>query len=155
MAIGPVEYMVVAFPGNQFKGEILPALEDLVKSGTIRVLDLAIAVKDRDGNVVGIEIEQTGSKVFEALEGLAADRGGLITADDLQKVGEALEPNSSAALLVWEDLWASRLVVALRDAGGVLVDIQRIPAEVVEASIAWNEENKAEIEAQEAAAAGV
>lgn len=155
MSIGPVEYMVVAFPGNQFKGEIAPALEDLVKSGTIRVLDLAIAVKDGEGNVVGMEIEQTGSKVFEALDGLAADRGGLVTADDLQRVGEALEPNSSAALIVWEDLWASRFADAVRGAGGVLVDIQRIPREVVEAAIAWNEENKAEIEAEEAAAARV
>jgi uncharacterized membrane protein len=155
MATGPVEYMVVAFPGNQFKGEIVPALEDLVNSGTIRILDLAIAVKDADGTVVGMEVEHTGSKIFQALEGLASDRGGLVTADDLQKVGDALEPNSSAALLVWEDVWASRLVAALRNAGGVLVDIQRIPAEVVEASIAWNEANKAEIEAEEAAAAGV
>ena len=155
MAIGPVEYMVVAFPGNQFKGEILPALQDLVDSGTIRVLDLAIAVKDADGNVAGLEVEHTGSKVFEALEGLAADRGGLVTADDLQRVGEALEPNSSAALLVWEDLWASRFADAARNAGGVLVDIQRVPREVVEAAIAWNEENKAQIEAEEAAAAGV
>jgi uncharacterized membrane protein len=155
MAIGPVEYMVVAFPGNQFKGEILPALEDLVNSGTIRVLDLAVAVKDADGNVAGMEVEHTGSKAFQALDGLAADRGGLVTADDLQRVGEALEPNSSAALLVWEDLWASRFADAMRDAGGVLVDIQRIPREVVEAALAWNEENKAEIEAEEAAAARV
>jgi hypothetical protein len=126
-----------------------------VDSGTIRVLDLAIAVKDAAGNVAGLEVEHTGSKVFEALEGLAADRGGLVTADDLQRVGEALEPNSSAALLVWEDLWASRFADAARNAGGVLVDIQRVPREVVEAAIAWNEENKAQIEAEEAAAAGV
>ena len=119
------------------------------------MLDLAIAVKDADGNVVGLEAEHTGSKVFEALEGLAADRGGLVTADDLQRVGEALEPNSSAALLVWEDLWASRFADAARNAGGVLVDIQRVPREVVEAAIAWSEENKAQIEAEEAAGAGV
>jgi uncharacterized protein DUF6325 len=155
MSIGPVEYMIVAFPGNQFKGEILPALEDLVKSGTIRVLDLAVAVKDADGNVAGMEVEHTGSKAFQGLESLVADRGGLVTADDLQRVGEALEPNSSAALLVWEDLWASRFADSMRNAGGVLLDIQRIPREVVEAAIAWNEENKAEIEAEEAAAAGV
>jgi hypothetical protein len=155
MSIGPVEYMIVAFPGNQFKGEILPALEDLVKSGTIRVLDLAIAVKDADGNVAGMEVEHTGSKAFQGLESLAADRGGLVTADDLMRVGEALEPNSSAALLVWEDLWASRFADAMRNAGGVLLDIQRVPREVVDAAIAWNEENKAEIEAEEAAAARV
>jgi len=153
MGIGPVEYMVVAFPGNKFKGEIAPALGELVDSGTIRIIDLAIAVKDADGNVVAMEIEHTGSEVFDAFEALAEDRGGLITAEDLQKVGEALEPNSSAALLVWEDLWATRFADAVRGAGGVLVDIQRVPREVVEEAIAWNEENKAAIEAAEAEAA--
>jgi len=143
MAIGPVEYMIVAFPGNQFKGEIAPALEDLHNSGTIRILDLALAVKDGDGNVVGMEVEHSGSTVFRALDALAADRGGLVTAEDLQRVGEALEPNSSAALLVWEDLWATRFVDAMRNAGGVLVDIQRVPREVVEAAMALNEEAEA------------
>jgi uncharacterized membrane protein len=143
MAIGPVEYMIVAFPGNQFKGEIAPALEELHNSGTIRILDLAMAVKDADGNVVGMEVEHSGSTVFRALDALAADRGGLVTAEDLQRVGEALEPNTSAALLVWEDLWATRFVDAMRSAGGVLVDIQRVPREVVEAAMALNEEIEA------------
>lgn len=152
MSIGPVEYMVVAFPGNQFNGAIAPALEDLVDSDTIRILDLAIVVKEADGNVTAMEIEHTGSTVFEALNALAVDRGGLVTASDLERVGEALEPNSSAALLVWEDLWASRFADAVRASGGVLIDIQRVPREVVEAAIIWNEENKAEIQAAEAAA---
>ncbi len=152
MAIGPVEYMVVAFPGNQFKGEIAPALQDLVDSGTIRILDLAMVVKDAEGNVVGMEVEKSDSRVFQALDALAADRGGLVTESDLVKVGESLEPNSSAALLVWEDLWASRFVNAVLGAGGVLIDAQRVPREVVEEAIIWNDEHKAEIEAAEAAA---
>ena len=152
MAIGPVEYMVVAFPGNQFKGEIAPALQDLVDSGTIRILDLAMVVKDAEGNVVGMEVEKSDSRVFQALDALAADRGGLVTESDLVKVGESLEPNSSAALLVWEDLWASRFVNAVLGAGGVLIDTQRVPREVVEEAIMWNDEHKAEIEAAEAAA---
>jgi len=153
MAIGPVEYMVLAFPGNQFKGEIAPALQDLVDSGTIRILDLAMVVKDADGNVVGMEVEKSNSKIFQALDALAADRGGLVTESDLIRVGETLEPNSSAALLVWEDVWATRFASAVLGAGGVVVDIQRIPRDVVEAALAWNEEHKAEIEAAEAAAA--
>jgi hypothetical protein len=152
MAIGPVEYMIVAFPGNQFKGEIAPALQDLVDSGTIRILDLAMVVKDADGNVVGMEVEKSNSEVFQALDALAADRGGLVTESDLVRVGEALEPNSSAALLVWEDLWATRFADAARRAGGILLDIQRVPREVVEEAIIWNEEHKAEIAAAEAAA---
>src|SRR5688572_2504409 len=77
MGIGPVEYMVVAFPGNQFKGEIAPALGDLVDNGTIRVLDLAFIMKDEEGNVVGAELEDVGSEVTRAFEALSIERGGL------------------------------------------------------------------------------
>ncbi len=153
MSIGPVEYMVVAFPGNQFNGKMAPALADLVEAGTIRVLDLAIVVKDAAGDVSAMEIEGAGSAVMDAFEAMAEDRGGLITAEDLAKVGAALDPDSAAALLVWEDLWASRLADEIRASGGVLVDIQRVPRDVVEAAIIWNAEHQAEIAAAEAAAA--
>ncbi len=153
MSIGPVEYMVVAFPGNQFNGKMAPALADLVEAGTIRVLDLAIVVKDAGGDVSAMEIEGAGSAVMDAFEAMAEDRGGLITAEDLARVGEALDPNSAAALLVWEDLWAGRLADEIRASGGVLVDIQRVPRDVVEAAILWNAEHQAEIAAAEAAPA--
>jgi hypothetical protein len=143
MAIGPVEYMVVAFPGNKFKGEIAPALADLIESGTIRVLDLAFVLKDADGHVAGGELEDAGSDVFQAFDALAGERGGLINEGDLLEIGERLEPNSSAAILVWEDLWAARFAEAVRGAGGVLLEIQRIPHEVVKAAIDWAAENKA------------
>jgi len=137
MGIGPVEYMVVAFPGNRFKGEIAPALGDLVESGTIRVLDLAFVMKGADGSIAGGELEDAGSEVFKAFDALAAERGGLINEDDLQEIGERLEPDSSAAILVWEDLWAARFADAVANAGGVLLDIQRIPREIVQAAIDW------------------
>jgi len=150
MSTGPVEYMILAFPGNRFNGRVAPALQELVDNKTIRILDVALVVKDAKGSVVAMEAEQNDSPAFEALDALAEDRGGLVTAGDLERVGNALEPNSSAALLVWEDLWASRLTDAIRDAGGVLLDIQRVPHDLVEDAIAWNEEHKAEIEAAEA-----
>ena len=137
MGIGPVEYMVVAFPGNQFKGEIAPALQDLIDSATIRVLDLAFIMKDAEGNVVGAELEDTGSEVVRAFEALTIDRGGLISDDDIIQIGEALDPESSAAILVWEDLWATRFADAVKNAGGVLVDIQRVPYEIVDAAIEY------------------
>jgi hypothetical protein len=87
MAIGPVEYMVVGFPGNKFKGEIAPALQELVESGTIRIIDLAIVVKDGDGNVAGMELEDAGGEVFQAFQALTAERGGLINDDDLMDIG--------------------------------------------------------------------
>jgi hypothetical protein len=152
MSTGPVEYVVVGFPDNKFQGQIAPALRELVDNGTLRVLDLALVVKDADGNVTAMEAEYGDSRAFGALETIASDRGGFVTASDLEQVGAFLQPNSSAALLLWEDLWAQRFADAVRDAGGVLVDIQRVPHEIVEAAIEWNEQHKAEIEAMEAGA---
>ena len=144
MAIGPVQYMVVSFPGNKFKGEIAPALSDLVDKGLIRVIDLAFVMKDADGNIVGGELEDAGSEVFQAFQALAGDRGHLLNDDDLIAVGEGLDNNSAAALLVWEDVWATRFTEAVRGAGGVLVDIQRIPHEIVMAAVEWDEANRVE-----------
>jgi hypothetical protein len=141
MGIGPVEYLVVAFPGNQFNGEVAPALRELIDNGTIRVLDLAFVLKDEDGNVVGAELEDAGSEVMQAFDSLAIERGGLLNDDDLQDIGDALDPNSSAAILVWEDLWASRLADAIADSGGVMVDIQRIPREVVQAALDFSNDS--------------
>jgi uncharacterized membrane protein len=135
MGIGPVEYGVVAFPGNKFKGEIAPALEELVKSGTIRIIDLAFVLKDEDGNVAGVEVEDAGSEVLRAFEAITYQRDGLISDDDLAKIGAALDPNSSALVMVWEDLWATRLAEAVRNAGGIVVDIQRVPYEIVQEAI--------------------
>ena len=138
MGIGPVEYGVIAFPGNKFKGEIAPALQDLVKSGTIRILDLAFVLKDQDGNVTGFELEDAGSEVMKAFEALTHDRDGLINDNDLKEIGAALDPNSSAAVLVWEDVWATKFTEAVRGAGGVVVDMRRVPYELVLAAIEFN-----------------
>jgi translation initiation factor IF-2 len=134
-SLGPVEYIVVAFPGNKFKGEIIPALGDLVQSGLIRVMDLALVAKDADGSTVAMELEdlatQEGSK-FAAFE---KEVGDLLSEDDLIKAAEELEPNSSAAVLVWENIWARKFAKTLRDADGVLVHYDRIPYDVIEAVI--------------------
>lgn len=139
MGIGPVEYGVVAFPGNKFKGEIAPALEDLVKSGTIRILDLAFVLKDHDGNVTGVELEDAGSEVMRAFEAVTFDRDGLISDKDLAEIGVALDKDSSALIMVWEDLWATKFSEAVRNAGGVVVDLKRVPYEVVQAAIEYAE----------------
>jgi hypothetical protein len=142
MEVGPVEYMIVAFPGNNFKGEIIPALEELVDNGTIRIIDLAFVLKDAEGNVAAVEASDLESKVGSAFGKLAAEGPGrLLNEEDLEAAGEELEPNSSAALLVWEDLWATRLKNAILDADGVLLDLDRIPYEVVHAAIEWSESN--------------
>jgi uncharacterized membrane protein len=132
MAIGPVEYIIVGFEGNRFTGAIVPELVALVDAGLIRILDLIVIAKDDDGTVVAIEVdEQDHLAVFEVLD---ADVGGIIGEEDIAHAGEAIEPGSSAALLIWEDLWAAPLVSAIRSSGGVLIEGARIPAELVEAA---------------------
>lgn len=135
--IGPVEYMVVAFPGSRFKGEIAPALADLVESQTIRIIDLAFVAKGEDGEVGAFEISDLDPEVQDALERMGAQETGLFNEEDLLAAAEEIEPGSSAALLVWEDLWATRLTEAIRNADGVLLDLGRIPHEVVVAAREW------------------
>jgi uncharacterized membrane protein len=133
MTVGPVEYIILAFPENRFSGEIAPALDELTKSGTIRILDLVFITKDADGNVAGVEVEQLDElEPFNSLEG---EVGGLLTEEDIEYAAHDLEPNSSAALLIWEDTWATPLVEALRDSGGVLIEGSRVPHELMEAAL--------------------
>jgi uncharacterized protein DUF6325 len=132
MAIGPVEYMIVGFPGNRFNGEIAPELGKLVDSGTIRILDLVFISKDTDGNVEAIDFEDHHDvALFAALDG---EVGGFISDEDVAYAADDLEPNSSAALLIWEDVWATPFVEALRASGAVLIEGSRIPHDLIEAA---------------------
>jgi hypothetical protein len=138
MGIGPVEYMIVAFPGNQFNGEILPAIAEQVEAGTIRIIDLALVSKDADGNVTAIEASDVDSEFGNALRALLGDeKGGLLNDEDIMAVAEEMEPNFSAGLLVWEDVWATKIKNAIIDSGGELWDLERVPYEVVDAAIEW------------------
>jgi Family of unknown function (DUF6325) len=134
MTIGPVEYLVLGFPENQFTGAIAPALAELTAKGTIRILDLVFIAKDTDGDVVAIELEEHAeSEAFATLQG---EIGGLISEEDIEHAAEDLAPGSSAALLIWEDAWAAPLADALRDAGGVLIEGGRIPHDLIEIALA-------------------
>jgi hypothetical protein len=134
MPIGPVEYIIVGFPGNQFTGEIAPELGKLIDSGTIKVIDLVFITKDEDGNVASFEFDQRDElAAFAQLDG---EVGGILSQEDIDYASDALEPNSSAALLIWEDTWAAPFVEALRNSGGVLIEGSRIPHELVEAALA-------------------
>jgi hypothetical protein len=132
--LAPVDYMIVAFPGNEFKGEIAPALADLVEKGTIRIIDLAFVAKDADGNIGAFELTDIDPEVRKGFENMGVEVNGLFNEDDLQAAGEELDPNSSAALLVWENLWARDVAQAIRNAGGELLDFERLPHEVVQAA---------------------
>jgi hypothetical protein len=132
--IGPVEYLIVAFPGNKFRGEIAPALADLVEAGTIRIMDIAFVGKDEDGTVAAFELSDMDPDVRQGLENLGMESSGLFNEEDLEAAAEELDPNMSAALLVWEDVWAKEVAQSMRDAGGVLFDFGRLPHEVVQAA---------------------
>jgi hypothetical protein len=129
MTTGPVEYIIVGFPGNKFTGEMAPELVKLVESGTVRVLDLIFVGKDADGSVASFEIDELDA--LAGFGGLDADVGGLISPEDIEHAAELLEPNSSAALLIWEDLWATPFAEAVRRADGVLIEGARIPHELI------------------------
>ena len=134
MEPGPIEYMVVGFPGNKFSGEIAPALAELVESGTVRIIDLTFISKDENGEVNAFELNDMEPVFQEALRSAGATEGNLLSEDDVRDVAEGLDPNQSAALLVWEDLWAARFTQALRNADGVLLDLQRVPHDVATAA---------------------
>ena len=135
--IGPVEYLIVAFPGNEFRGQIAPALADLVEAGTIRIIDIAFVGKDGGGDVAAFELSDLDPEVREGLENIGATSAGLFSEEDLMAAAEELDPNSSAALLVWENVWAKPMADAIRDAGGELYDYDRVPHETVVAAREW------------------
>jgi hypothetical protein len=132
--IGPVDYMIVAFPGNEFKGEIAPALADLVDAGTIRIMDLAFVGKNEAGDTVSFELMELDPEVRAGFERAGIEVTGLFSEEDLEAAAEELEPNSSAALLVWENVWAREVAQAMRNAGGELLDFERLPHDVVQAA---------------------
>jgi hypothetical protein len=132
--IGPVQYLIVVFPGSRFRGEIAPAVADLVEAGTIRIIDLAFVTKDADGATAFGELDGVDPDVRKGLARLDVEVSGMLSEDDLRGAAEALEPGSSAALLVWEDVWAKRVLETMRDAGAVVVASDRIEHEVVVAA---------------------
>ncbi len=135
--IGPVDYAIVAFPGNRFKGEIGPAIADLVDAGTIRIIDIAFVGKNADGDAIAMELTELDPEVQAGLEAAGVEVGGLFNEDDLMDAADALEPESSAALLVWENVWARKVTQAMRDAGGELLAFERLPHDVVQAAREW------------------
>lgn len=133
-SIAPVEYLIIGFPGNQFNGKIVPALTELVQSGHVKILDLIFISKDDEGNVTAFEYDELDDLL--PLGAVTEESMGLLNDEDVEMAAETLDPNSSAAFLVWEDLWASKFAAAVRDSGGVFIAGERIPHDIVEAAVA-------------------
>jgi uncharacterized membrane protein len=132
MTYGPVDFIAIEFKGNHFKGELMPALLDLVNNDIIRVIDLVIVQKDANGNVRMQEMQQHDNSVLALFDPSKTEITGMIQQDDLQMIGEKVENDTTAAVLLFENLWAIKFKQAVLNAKGQVVMQERIPHDVVE-----------------------
>jgi len=133
--MGPVDYVVLEWPKQQPVGDAVPLILDAVDRGIIRILDVALLAKDSDGSVATLDLGALnggGAGGFADFEGASS---GLLGEDDLEEAAAALEPGTSAAVLVWENRWAAPIAVALRRSGGQLVASGRIPIQAILAAL--------------------
>lgn len=131
--IGPIDFMVVEFPGSRMTGEGLPLLVDLVDRGIIHILDLTFVKKELDGSIVGVTVADVdGDANLDVFEGASS---GLLGQDDIAEASAVLEPGSSAGILVYENVWAAPFASAMRRSGGQLVASGRIPVPAIVAAL--------------------
>ena len=131
--MGPVDYILVEWPGRQPNGEVAPHLVDLVDRGLIRILDVAFLGKDENGDAYAVDIADIdAADAFGVFDGASS---GLLREEDLAEAASVLEPGTTAAVLVWENRWAAPVAVAIRKSGGQLVASGRIPVQAIIASL--------------------
>ena len=136
MTLGPIDFIALEFPGNRFRGEILPDLLELVDKEIIRVIDLVIIMKDQEGQVTVRELRELDPAHVELFSPLKAEVSEMITVIDINMIAEKLADNSTAGLLLIENLWAKKTQQAMLDANGRAVMFERIPHDVVEVALA-------------------
>lgn len=149
--LGPVDWIVVEFPGTKLTGEIAPILIDYVDRGLIRILDLLFLKKDADGSFEAFEATDLKDTEIGELRAFETEIAMLLSEQDVEDLAETIEPGSSAAVLVWENVWAAPFGAAVRHAGGQLAASGRIPIQAVIAAI---EADAAETEETETTKAG-
>jgi hypothetical protein len=141
--LGPVDWIVVEFPGSRFNGQIAPALLDLVERDLIRVLDLLVLKKDADGSLEAFELSDLDEGEIGELRTYESELAMLLSEEDVNSLAAAIEPGSSAAVLVWENSWAAPFASAVRRSGGQLVASGRIPIQALLAAIEADEKEEA------------
>jgi hypothetical protein len=144
--LGPVDYVVVAFPAGKanFSGEMASELRALMDSNTVRVLDLVLVTKDTDGSVEASELRDADDSEVGQLRAAEADLAVLLAESDIAEIGGVLEPGSTAAVLVWENTWAAPFGAAVRRSGGQLAATGRIPIQAIMAAMDADRAAKAE-----------
>ena len=135
-SVGPIEILVISFPGNEFNGDVAPALGELVQSGLIRVIDLVFVTKDAAGDVAALELSELDEATSTAFRPHVEDPSGMLSEEDIEDLGADLATNSSAAILLFEHVWATRFRDAVVDSGGELVASIRVPKEAVDEVLA-------------------
>jgi hypothetical protein len=141
--LGPVDWIVVEFPGSRFNGEIVPALLDLVERDLVRVLDLLVLKKDDDGSLEAFELSDLDEGEIGELRTYESELAMLLSEEDVTSLAASIEPGSSAGVLVWENTWAAPFASAVRRSGGQLVASGRIPTQALLAAIEADEEEEA------------
>lgn len=136
MTYGPIDFIAFEFKGNQFKGEVLGSLLDLIERQIVRVIDLVIVVKDANGEVEVRELRQLSPNLVAVFDPLGAQVSEMITEQDAYSVGESLENNSTAAVMLFENLWALKFKEAVIEANGRVLIQERLPHEVVAEALA-------------------
>ena len=131
MSYGPIDFLALEFQTDQLTGESLPALLELVQNKTIRIIDLVIILKDQDGDTKVLEIEELAPNMLAFFDPLEVEISGIIQIEDIEVIAEAMEDNTTAALLLFENLWAIKFGEAVTRASGRMVMYDRIPFEVV------------------------
>jgi hypothetical protein len=150
--LGPIDWIVIEFPGSKFNGQIAPALRDLVERDLIRVLDLLVLKKDADGSLEAFELSDLDVGEIGEFQDYESELAMLLSEEDVTSLAAAVEPGSSAAVLVWENTWAAPFGSAVRRSGGQLVASGRIPIQAMLAAIEADEKEEAEGTEQLAAA---
>jgi hypothetical protein len=136
MSLGPVELLVLKFPGNQFSGEVVPALRQLVESGQIRIIDIIFAHKDDAGELTVLEINDLDDDSYAVFDPVVEDITGMMTVDDARQLAGSIEANSSAALMLFENVWAKRFADAVVASKGEVLLNERIPRAVIDELLA-------------------
>ena len=136
MPLGPVEMLEVKFPGNQFRGEIVPALAELVDTGMIRIIDFLFVGRDEDGTVLVTEFNDLGEGLIAVFDQVVDEVSELISEEDIALLSASLEPGSSAAIMLFENVWATRFAESLRNANAEIILNERIPLSVIEEAVA-------------------